>query len=219
MATIVVCEGLLRGRAPDLVAALVDDGHAAAYVDPFTSDDPSRYTFDTLAGAFAAASGDGDDRVVAVGGSLASAGAVAFARRAPDRCAALVLLHPIVLYGRRAELVDLAVAIRRRGADETWRRLFPGEQPPGRRGVAAALDGLGRDVLVDGPDDLASIAAPTLLVARAGDPLHAMEVATAYWRAIPTTRMIVEVPGDVALSDRPADLAARIGAFLREVDV
>jgi hypothetical protein len=56
-----------------------------------------------------------------------------------------------------------------------------------------------------------------LLVARAGDPLHAMEVATTYWRTIPTTRMINEVPGDVALWDRPADLAARIIGFLREV--
>jgi hypothetical protein len=44
-----------------------------------------------------------------------------------------------------------------------------------------------------------------------------MEVATAYWRTIPTTRMINEVPGDVPLWDRPADLAGRIGSFLGEV--
>jgi pimeloyl-ACP methyl ester carboxylesterase len=217
MATIVVCEGLLRGRAHDLAAALVDDGHAAVYVDPFTSDDPASNTFAAVADAFDVDL-DVDGRVVAVGGSLASAGAIAFARRATDRCAALILLHPIVLYGRRTELVDLATAIRRHGVDDTWRRLFPGEAPP-ERDPAAALEGLGGDVLLDGPDDLAAIAAPTLLVARAGDPLHAMEIATAYWRTIPTTRMINEVPGDVPLWDRPADLAARIGDFLREVDV
>jgi pimeloyl-ACP methyl ester carboxylesterase len=216
MATIVVCEGLLRGRAHELAAALVDDGHEAVYVDPFTSEDAGSYTFDALADAFDA--GSAGDSVVAVGGSLASAGALAFARRAPERCAALVLLHPVVLYGRRSELVDLAAAVRRRGVEDTWRRLFPEDVPP-ERDPAAALDGLGGDVLLDGPDDLAAIAAPTLLVARAGDALHAMEIATAYWRTIPTTRMINEVPGDVPLWDRPADLAGRIRDFLREVHV
>jgi pimeloyl-ACP methyl ester carboxylesterase len=215
MVTIVVCEGLLRGRAHELAASLVDGGHTAVYVDPFTSDDPGSYTFDALADAFDVAD-DGDGRVVAVGGSLASAGALAFARCAPDRCAALVLLHPIVLYGQRAELGDLATAVRRRGVEDTWRRLFPDDEPP-QRDPAAALAGLGRDVLLDGPEDLAAIAAPTLLVARAGDPLHAMEIATAYWRTIPTTRMINAVPGDVPLWDRPADLADRIAKFLAEV--
>jgi pimeloyl-ACP methyl ester carboxylesterase len=216
MATIVVCDGLLRGRAHELAAALVDDGHDAVYVDPFTSDDAASYSFDALADAFDAGAGSAGDGVVAVGGSLASAGALAFARRAPDRCAALVVLHPIVLYGRRTDLVDLAAAVRRHGVDDTWRRLFPDDTPP-TRDPAPALEGLGGDVLLDGPDDLAAIAAPTLLVARAGDPLHAMEVATAYWRTIPTTRMINEVPGDVPLWDRPADLAGRIGSFLGEV--
>lgn len=215
MATIVVCEGLLRGRAHDLAAALADAGHAATYVDPFTSDDPGSYTFDALADAFDAGAGDGG-RIVAVGGSLASAGAVAFARRVPGRCAALVLLHPIVLYGRRTELVDLATAVRRHGVVDTWHRLFPDEEPP-EVDPSAVLDGLGRDALLDGPHDLASIAAPTLLIAHAGDPLHAMEIATAYWRVIPTTRLINEVPGDTPLWHRPADLAARIGDFLREV--
>lgn len=215
MATIVVCEGLLRGRAHDLAAALVDTGHTALYVDPFTSDDPASYTFAALADAFGVDSADG---VVAVGGSLASAAAIAFARRTPERCTALVLLHPVVLYGRRAELADLSAAVRRHGVDETWRRLFPSDDAP-ERDPAAALEGLGDDVLLDGPDDLAAIAAPTLLISRAGDPLHAMEIATAYWRTIPTTRMINEVPGDVALWDRPADLAARIVDFLREVRI
>ena len=217
MTTIVVCEGLLRGRAHDLAAALVDDGHRAVYVDPFTSDDPASYTFDTLADAFDVAD-DVDDGIVAVGGSLASAGALAFARRAPDRCAALVLLDPVVLYGPRTELVDLAAAVRHHGVEATWHRLFAHDAPPDRD-PAAALEGLGRDVLLDGPDDLAAVTQPTLLVARAGDALHAMDVATAYWRTIPTTRMINEVPGDVALWDRPADLAARIDGFLREVHV
>jgi pimeloyl-ACP methyl ester carboxylesterase len=210
---IVVCEGLLRGRARDLAGEL-----DAAYVDPFTSSAPESYTFAALAAAF----DDGPDPVVAVGGSLGSAAALAFARRRPDRCAALVLLHPVVLYGRRTDLVDLATAIRDRGIQGVWRALFAPDGPvPGRDGsvVAAALDGVGHDVLLDGPADLAAVAAPTLLVARAGDPLHAMEIATAYWRLIPTTRMVNEVPGDGALWDRPTDLAARITSFLREVGV
>jgi pimeloyl-ACP methyl ester carboxylesterase len=217
MATIVVCEGLLRGRAHDLAAALVDGGHRAVYVDPFTSDDPASYTFDALAAAFDLAD-DGGDGIVAVGGSLASAGALAFARRAPERCAALVLLHPVVLYGPRTELVDLAAAVRRHGVEAAWRRLFAHDPPPDRD-PAAALEGLGGDVLLAGPGDLAAVTQPTLLIARAGDALHAMDVATAYWRMIPTTRMNNEVPGDVALWDRPADLAVRIGDFLREVRV
>lgn len=217
MATIVVCEGLLRGRAHDLAAALVGDGHRAVYVDPFTSDDSASYTFDALADAFDLAD-DLDAGIVAVGGSLASAGALAFARREPDRCAALVLLHPVVLYGPRTELVGLAAAVRRHGVERTWRRLFAHDQPP-ERDPTAALEGLGGDVLLDRPDELAAITQPTLLIARAGDALHAMDVATAYWRTMPTTRMINEVPGDVPLWDRPADLAARIGDFLREVHV
>lgn len=212
MATIVVCEGLLDGCAPALVAALGDD---AAYVDPFTSADPAAYTFAALGDALAARGAP----VVAVGGSLGSAAALAFARRHPASCAALVLLHPVVLYGRRPDLVDLGAAVRRLGPEATWSRLFPDRRAPGRDPgvVAAALEGLGDDVLLDGADDLTAVAAPTLVVARAGDPLHAMEVATAYWRTIPTSRMVNEVPGDVPLWDRPADLAARIRAFLREV--
>ena len=206
-----VCEGLLRGRAADLADAL--DG--TVRIDPFTSTEPDSYTFAALADAF------GDERdVVAVGGSLGSAAALAFARRHPDRCVALVLLHPVVLYGPRRDLVDLAGAVRRHGLSPTWQRLFAAD-PPGRDPdvVAAALEGLGRDALLAGPDDLAAVAAPTLVIASAGDALHAMEIAAAYWRLIPTTRMINEVPGDVPLWDRPADLAARIESFLREVDV
>lgn len=215
MASIVVCEGLLRGRAADLVAALGD----ASLVDPFTTTDPASYRFAALADTLV----DGrEGPVVAVGGSLGSAAALALARHRPERCAALVLLHPVVLYGRRAELVDLAAAVRRRGLGATWSRLFGDAEPAPARDasiVAAALEGLGDDVLLEGPADLRSVAAPTLLIARAGDPLHAMEVATAYWRLIPTTRMLNETPGDVALWDRPGDLAARITSFLREVGI
>jgi pimeloyl-ACP methyl ester carboxylesterase len=214
VASIVVCEGLLRGRAGDLVAAF---GERASLVDPFVSEDPDSYRFASLVRAF----GSGRD-IVAVGGSVGSAAALAFARAHPERCAALVLLHPVVLYGRRGELVELATAIRARGLDTVWRAVFgDGVALPRREAtvVAAALEAIGDDVLLDGPDDLGSIAAPTLLVARAGDPLHAMEIATAYWRLIPTTRMVNEVPGDVALWDRPAELAARIDRFLHEVGV
>lgn len=209
-----MCEGLLRGRAGDLVAAL---GARASLVDPFVAEDPDSYRFASLAGAF-----DRGGDVVAVGGSVGSAAALAFALAHPERCAGLVLLHPIVLYGRRAELVELATAIRARGVETVWRTVFGDDVAVPHRDatvVAAALEGIGNDVLLDGPDDLRRIAAPTLLVARAGDPLHAMEIATAYWRLIPTTRMVNEVPGDVALWDRPAELAARIDRFLHEVGV
>ena len=217
MARIVVCEGVLRGRAHELAAALHDAGLDATYVDPFTSPAATDYTFAALADAF------GDDAgTVAVGGSLASAAALAFARHRPERCAALVLLHPVVLFGRRADLADLGAAVRSRGTGAVWRALYgEGAAVPQHDDevVAAALTGLGDDVLLEAPDDLARVGAPTLVIASAGDPLHAMEVATAYWRLIPTTRLINETPGDVALWDRPADLADRIGRFLREVDV
>src|SRR5439155_346773 len=78
--------------------------------------------------------------------------------------------------------------------------------------IAAAAD-----ALLDGPADLEAIAQPTLIVALPGDLLHPVEVAEAYWRHIPTSRLIAETPGDELLWDRPDDLAMQVDRFLREV--
>src|SRR5439155_1344197 len=70
---------------------------------------------------------------------------------------------------------------------------------------------------LDGPTDLEAIAQPTLIVVLPGDLLHPVEVAEAYWHHIPTSRLIVETPGDGLLWDRPDDLALQVDRFLSEV--
>jgi pimeloyl-ACP methyl ester carboxylesterase len=219
VAAIVLCEGLLAGCVDPAAAALRADGHDAVVVDPFTSTDPLAYTFAALADAVAGATVGRP--AVALGASLGAGAALAFARHHPDRCQALILFQPVFLYGTRDELREIAGVARQVGAvAPVWQRLFGGDaRLPDHDDavVLAALDGLGNDVLIHGPDDLAAVTQPTLLVARAGDALHAMEVATAYWRHIPTTRMVNEVPGDVPFWDRPADLAALVDRFLAEV--
>lgn len=214
-----LCEGLLAGSVAPAAAALEREGHEAIVVDPFTSTDPASYTFAALADTVADATGGRP--AVALGASLGAGAAVALARRRPECCLALALFQPVFLYGARTELRDLAGVARRLGAfAPVWQRLFGSDaRPPAHDDalVLAALEGLGSDALLEGPDDLRSIAQPTLLVARAGDALHAMEVATAYWRHIPTTRMVNEVPGDVPFWDRPADLAVLVDRFLAEV--
>ena len=183
---------------------------------------PGAYTFVRLADDIAAAV-DGR-RVVAMGGSLGAAAALAFARRYPRDCLALVLLHPAFLYGPREELSELAAAARRRGLLDVWRRLTRDDEEAVRRveaqdelAVLAAVDGLAADALLDGPADLEAIAQPTLIVALPGDLLHPVEVAEAYWHHIPTSRLIVETPGDELLWDRPDDLALQVDRFLSEV--
>ena len=132
--------------------------------------------------------------VVALGVSLGSAAALAFARHHPDDCLALVLVHPVFLYGPRPELADAA-----------------------HRAALSLLAALADDALLERPDDLAAISQPTLVVGRPGEALHPIEVAEAYWRTIPTSRLIVETPGDVALLDRPDDFVGTVDRFLQEV--
>ena len=98
-----------------------------------------------------------------------------------------------------------------------------------REGVACALDRalsspatVAALVLVDPeeprePAVLARIVAPTLVIAAPGDRLRPVSVAESHWRHIPTSRLIVETPGDVRLWERPDDLATRVTRFLREV--
>jgi len=183
---------------------------------------PSAYTFAGLADDVADAVGD--RAVVAMGASLGAAAAVAFARGYPRQCRALILLHPAFLYGPRTELAEVAAAARRRGLAHVWGRITRHDQEALRRVVAqdedavlAAVEGLAADALLDGPADLAAVAQPTLIVALPGDLLHPGEIAEAYWRHIPTSRLIAETPGDDLLWDRPDDLAMQVDRFLTEV--
>lgn len=230
VSVIVFSHGLFSDTSFDTAqaGALRAAGHEVRPVDlrghganPWKPHDPAAYTFDGLADDVAAAAGPGP--VVAMGGSLGAAASLAFARRYPQRCSALVLLHPAFLYGPRVELVHVARLGRERGLVEVWRRVT-GDDEAVRRVAAqdeaamlAAAEGLGRDTLLHGPDDLARVRQPALLVGMPGDKLHPMEVATAYWRLIPTSRLVTETPGDVPLWDRPADLADLVSRFLAEV--
>jgi pimeloyl-ACP methyl ester carboxylesterase len=232
MATIAMAHGLFSDTSFDVAQAdaLRARGHQVIAVDlpghgrsAGKPTDPAAYTFAALADAMAAAVGAAGP-VVAMGGSLGAAAALAFARRHPARCQALVLLQPAFLYGPRPELAAAARAARGR-LPQFWAEVTgdprSAEQAAAQdeAAVLAAAQGLAADALLDGPADLAGIGQPTLLVGRPGDRAHPIEVAEAYWRHIPTSRLIVETPGDVALWDRPADLAAAVDRFLAEVGV
>src|SRR4051812_9132226 len=181
MATIALC-----GATDGVAGALRSGGHDVVTV-PIDAD-----TFAGLAAEVAAAT---DGRaVVAMGVSIGSAAALAFARHQPERCLALVLVHPVFLYGPRPELADAA-----------------------DRAALSLVAALAKDSLLERPEDLGSIGQPTLVVGRPGEALHPIEVAEAYWRTIPKSRLVVETPGDVALLDRPDDLAATVDRFLAEV--
>jgi pimeloyl-ACP methyl ester carboxylesterase len=182
MATIAV-----SGARDGVNAALRAAGHDVVVVALDGAD-----TFTDLADQVASAVNG--QTVVAMGVSVGSAAALAFARHHSDRCAALVLVHPVFLYGPRPELADAA-----------------------DRAALSLVAALAKDSLLERPDDLAAISQPTLVVGRPGEALHPIEVAEAYWRTIPTSRLVVETPGDVPLLDRPDDLAATVDRFLAEV--
>jgi pimeloyl-ACP methyl ester carboxylesterase len=105
---------------------------------------------------------------------------------------------PVVLVGRRAGATD---ALERALATPASVAALVLVDPESRRDAA----------------DLAAVAAPTLLIASPGDPDRPIAVAEAHWRHIPTSRLVVETPGDVRLWERPHDLATRVTRFLREV--
>ena len=196
VAVLVLVPGLLTGPP---------EGVEGTVVDPFDGGAPD---WDALADAVVP-----DEPVVLVARSLGTAVAVRAALRHPDRVAALVLVRPAVGVEPRADLAELAVAARRLGLAQVWARLsLPGEPPTGLDHDLDLLEALGRLPLLRDADDLGAVQAPTLLVAMAGDRLHPMEVAHLYWRRIPTSRLVNEVPGDPAF-----DLGPAVDRFLAEV--
>ena len=198
MAVVVLVPGLLTGPP---------SGVAGTVVDPFAL---GATDWDDLADAVVA---DAAPPAVLVARSLGTAVAVRAALRRPERVAALVLVRPAVGVEPRTDLADLAVAARRLGLGAVWRRLsLPGDPPDDAAVDLDQLEALGRLPLLSDADDLVALRAPTLLVAMAGDRLHPMEVAHLYWRHIPTSRLVNEVPGDPELELGPA-----VDRFLAEV--
>ena len=193
---VVLVPGLLTGPP---------EGVAGAVVDPFAG---GAADWDALADAVVA---DVAEPAVLVARSLGTAVAVRAALRSPERVAALVLVRPAVGVEARTDLAELAAAARRLGLAAVWRRLsLPGDPPDGVD--LDLLEALGRLPLLSGADELAALRAPSLIVAMAGDRLHPMEVAHLYWRHIPTSRLVNEVPGDP-----PLELGPAVDRFVAEV--
>jgi len=184
--------------------------------------DPKSYTFEGLAAMVDVALGDRSG-VVAMGASIGAAAAMAFAREHRDRCSAMVLITPAFLYGPRRDLAEIAHMGRDRGLDwvvdhvagaDGLRRIDHDDEAA----ALAALEGLAKCSFLNGRKDLVAVTQPTLIIGMPGDAVHPVEVAEAYWRHIPTSRLITLTPGDVPLWDRPDDLADTVVRFLNEVE-
>jgi pimeloyl-ACP methyl ester carboxylesterase len=159
----------------------------------------------------------GLERPHLVGYSLGAAVCARTAALWPERVGRLVLAAPAGLLERRHvgqyALPLLSSASHLRPA---FLRVVAADAL--RAGVVtlyrAATQLLGDDAL---RDELAGIAAPTLLVWGDRDPLVPLRLARDYERALPQARLVVlRGAGHVPMADRPAEFARAVRGFLAE---
>jgi pimeloyl-ACP methyl ester carboxylesterase len=182
------------------------------------------------------------ERAVLIGASMGAATTLALALKAPDRVSALVQVTPAHIgFARSAdEELDrwdaLADGLERDGVDGFMRAY--GEPPVADRfkglilrairqrierhrhpeAVAAALRVVPRSNAFEGPDALARVEPPTLVVASRDelDPEHPYEVAERYSELIPDATLVSEEPGESPLAWRGAALSKEIMGFLEQ---
>lgn len=178
------------------------------------------------------------ERPVLVGSSMGAATAIAWALR--HAVAALVLITPASMGGPRggeATWDRLADALERDGVEGFVRLATPPGSLPERwrapveaairqrmerhehlGAVADALRVVPRSTAFPGPDALAGIAAPTLVVGSRDepDPVHPLAVARQHAERLPDAELVVEDEGDTPLAWQGARLSRRIDRFLRE---
>ncbi len=227
-------------RAGHRVVTYDARGHGAS--DPAPD---GRYDYDALADDLERVLDEqGIERPLLAGASMGAHTAVRFALRRPERVAGLVLVTPAFLPGNErderamARWDRLAAGMESGGADgfvaayrfddlpEAWRdtvrtvthqRLSVHDHPAA---VADALRGVPRSAPFDALDELATIAAPTVVVGDrdTADPGHPLAVAERYAETIPGAELVVEAEGKSPiawqggqLSQVIADLATRAG--------
>jgi pimeloyl-ACP methyl ester carboxylesterase len=161
----------------------------------------------------------GVERATLAGASMGAHTIVRLALDHPERVAALVLITPAFLPGRDPGLERwdrLSEGLRHGGVEgfvaaygeppvpPQWRetvlrilhqRLARHEHP---EAVADALREVPRSEPFAAVEDLAAIAAPTVVVADRdeADPEHPLEVGEAYAAAVPGARLVIEEPGE-----------------------
>jgi pimeloyl-ACP methyl ester carboxylesterase len=181
---------------------------------------PADYTYDFLADDLRNLLDRSEiDRAVLVGASMGAHTIARFALDSPDRVAGLALITPAYepagLEGRLESWDALADGLRDGGIDgfvaaydlsgvaDRWRetmttvmrqRLAAHQHLDA---VADALRAVPRSRPFERIDELAAIAAPTLIVASRdeADPTHPLETARLWADAIPRSRLVVEDPG------------------------
>jgi pimeloyl-ACP methyl ester carboxylesterase len=178
------------------------------------------------------------ERAVLAGASMGAHTLLRFALEAPERVAGLVVITPAFLPGavddpaRAQRWHDLAEGLRSGGVegfmeaygepnvpesmratvlDAVRQRLGRHEHP---EAVADALDELPFSRPFESLDELASIAAPTTVVASRdeADPEHPYDVGAAYADAIPRARLVSEDPGRSPLAWQGGQLSRVIAA-------
>lgn len=210
------------------------ESSAAASPDEYTY---ARMTADALAVLDAA----GVERAALVGQSMGAATAAAVALAAPGRVSALCAITPAHL-GRPSAGLDrwdaLAAGLADAGPDGFLAALEPLRVParyaesvravirqrvsrhrdPGA--VADALRGVPRSAAFNGPDALAAVTAPTLVVGSRDevDPDHPLAVAERWAATIPGAELVVEDAGESPLAWRGGRLSAVLRDFLRGVE-
>lgn len=82
-------------------------------------------------------------------------------------------------------------------------------------GVARAIREIIRDVAIEDREALRRVTAPTLVIAREGDPIHPAELARAIVELVPNAELIA-LPGERELFEAIPELVQRVSAFLSE---
>ncbi|TMK24924.1 MAG: alpha/beta hydrolase [Actinobacteria bacterium] len=189
--------------------------------------EPHDYRYEQLTGDLEAVlAAAGAERAVLAGSSMGAHTAVRFALRRPERVAALALITPAFDPSAPADPAELArwdalaAGLREGGVEgfvraydlgavpERWRetvakvlrqRLSAHEHP---LAVADALQAVPRSRPFETLEELAGIAAPTLVIASRdeADPGHPLAVGELYARTIPGARLVVEDDGPPARS-------------------
>jgi pimeloyl-ACP methyl ester carboxylesterase len=181
-----------------------------------------------------------DAPVVLVGNSMGAATSIAYALAHPGSVAALVQVTPGFTGDVKgtSDLEDwdrMADGLERAGVDGFMEAYEPPADPRFREAalkftrqrlerhthpdaVARALRVVPRSLAFDGLDALAELTMPALVVGSRdeSDPGHPLELAEAYHRHLPDSRLLVEQPGSSPLAWQGAQLSRAIEEFLGE---
>lgn len=186
----------------------------------------------------------GEGRAVLAGHSMGAHTAAAFALRAPERLAGVVLIGPAYpglptsdeVLARWDQLADgleqgglegFLAAYERQGLNPEWRdtliritreRLSTHAHP---EAVAHAMREVPRDVPFDGLEELEFLDLPALVVASydEADPGHPYAVADAYAARLPNARLASEGEGESPLAWQGGKLSREIARFCEQPEV